>query len=232
MSFTFKKAIWDNDIVTVKKMIDEGFDVNNHGITAINSVMDSYLCDCCETNRLHKQKDPLAGLEIAKLLLKHGAHPDGRGSSLINTIDTVVSHGFIELFQLLVQHGIKLSEHPYLLFNAHTIPMAELLIKNGIDINQRWNDGSTVLIRTIVQTDDLEYITFLLNSSDLYAVNNNNETAFHIASVWSDLEFVTYLVNNYYDVHRCNTIKKLVDDDNENQAADIKAYLKKELSNI
>lgn len=42
MSFTFKKAIWNNDIVKVKKMIDEGFEVNNHGITAINSVMDSY----------------------------------------------------------------------------------------------------------------------------------------------------------------------------------------------
>ena len=56
VEFVFRKAISDNNIDKVKAMIDDGFDVNKHGKTGINTVMTSYLCECCETNRLHKNK--------------------------------------------------------------------------------------------------------------------------------------------------------------------------------
>lgn len=228
----FRTAVRENNIIKVKTMIQEGFDVNDHGKTAINTIKTSYLSECCETNRLNKKNDPLAGLEIAELLLKNGALPNGRGSSIINPLNTAVSHGFIELVELLVQYGIKVIDDPYLLFNAHTIPMAKYLIENGIDINKRWNDGSTVLIRNICQTDDREYLTFLLNHSDLYAVNQRNETAFHIAALWCDLEFVKFLLKDYYDIYKCNQIKDIIDKNHEDQARNVRVYLKKVLSSV
>lgn len=220
----FRVAVQKDNLTMAKMILATGFDVKDHGMTAINTEKKPYLEECCEANRVidAKEGEPIPGVEMATLLLENGADPQ-RGFM------TAVAHGFIELVELLVTYGVNPKEQPVAMFNAYTVPMFELLAKHGADINARWNDNATPLIRSVVQSGDEKVLTYLLKNSDLYAVDDRGYTAFHIAALYGKVKRLQFLLN-YYDIHKCEAIKPLIDESHEDQTNTLREYLQKKLS--
>ncbi|QEF99032.1 Ankyrin repeats (3 copies) [Stieleria maiorica] len=121
-----KRAAFDGDLDTVRRLVESGVDVNateSHGSgTLLNfhpHITEYLLAMGADPNRQANEHGAsvLAGLcyvnqvECARLLLQHGAVPD-RGRD--ETLETPLHHGLagdagVELVELLIRHGADLN---------------------------------------------------------------------------------------------------------------------------
>jgi ankyrin repeat protein len=92
-------------------------------------------------------------LQIAKLLAEHGADVNAADESGYTALHSAASSGFVGCVRLLVERGAKVNSQdnllgwtPLMRACAHNdAESAELLIKNGADINVRDREGRTIL---------------------------------------------------------------------------------------
>jgi len=119
-------AVWNNDFNLVKKLINEGADVNIKGKF--------------DNTPLHDAKS----VEVAELLVKNGA-----GVNINNSVDSTPLHYAmsVEIAELLIKNGADV--HAANIFDntplhyAKNVEIAELLVKNGADINvKNWRGES------------------------------------------------------------------------------------------
>lgn len=109
--------------------------------------------------------------EIVRILLTHGANPNLREITGVNSqnervpedtpLAAAVNINSIESVRLLMQHGVRLAEHPYALHLAPSIEMIRFLLDHGAAIDGRDANGATYL-HTAVSNEEIEDIARLL----------------------------------------------------------------------
>ena len=89
-------------------------------------------------------------VEIARLLLDHGADIHYQTERSEYALKVAVRHGYTKLIHLLLEHGAHTDvlDHegkPLLMF-ARDVPTAQLLLDRGVPVNQQDNDGMCPLL--------------------------------------------------------------------------------------
>lgn len=223
-----KIAIENDNLELVKFFTDLGVDLThyeNHNMPFLSYCNEPYRC-----RDEKKMYEVLPGIKVASYLLIKGADPNGRSEARSNPLESALSHDFVELAALLINHGAKLITnndvtHP-ILANANSIEMAKLLIAHGADVKQQSQSGYTPLIDA-VNNRNKKLIEFFINEgADLYAIDENENTAFHMV-IWDEnINFLNYLLQ-FYDIRRCNDIKSVLFENLDNK--NIITFLKDKL---
>ena len=136
----------------------------------------------------------LAGkhFRTADLLRLSGAHPDVRGDFLKTPLHDVAYRGDLEIIHKLVEYNADLNAVDAFgytpLFQASTnsyprsLDAVRLLLKQGVEVNVRTDDGSTAL-HTASINGTLEMVRMLLeHGANVEAENDQGETAHRLAS--------------------------------------------------
>lgn len=181
------EAISANDIVTVKKLLQQGVDPNskickrNNDALIFASFEKIYftLPPTSSNNQFQKSYTLVAKQEYLSLLLEYGADPN-----VINS----VGHSPLELAIVWCMPKV-----------------VKLLLNNGADPNVEDESGVTPLIRAVIlgiqdarpMLDKLEIINYLIESgSSIDAQTQNGKTALMYATGNSRIEIVDLLISS------------------------------------
>jgi ankyrin repeat protein len=166
------EAVRKNDAAGVRALLDE----NPNLYSDSHRVDISYLLLSAVQN---------GNLEIAEILVSHGADANAMGYYGRSPLHLAASSGNVE--------------------------MAKLLVSKGANINTKGENGAPPLLTTIVlmsragfsergcrEREKLKAVAVFLISkgADVNAVNKNDETALHFAAMAHDRELVTLLVSH------------------------------------
>ncbi len=140
-------AIKAENVEQVKQLLAD--EVNSNSFSQVSETSDDY--DTALGLAVDRKN-----VEIAKLLLEHGANVNKNSfnvdeglSSPISNFDWAVNNEDLEMMKLLAAHNADLglsSDQPYLGKNAEIL---NFLIKNGYDINARDEKGMTALTEAV-----------------------------------------------------------------------------------
>jgi hypothetical protein len=147
------EAIRKGDMKFVRKLVDDGADVNHHDLRHGRPVIYAVKTRQLDTVRLLVEHGAsLAGtlnlasrdddLELARFLLSLGANADGD-------------------FGLPPNHVVPVVDRYPPLFECQSVPMARLLIEAGCDLDALDSRGYSVLHRIVARTNDEELLLFL-----------------------------------------------------------------------
>ena len=154
----------------MKKLIDNGWDVNYGEVLPLSIAVGSY---CMLQDSL--------SLEIVKLLLKNGANVNGvEMNSCVSPLFIAVERNDTLMVNLLIKAGACVSVKNFVgstpLFaecNNKSADIAYILIKNGANINERDYDNRTPLFEAVWNVN-FEIVSFLLqNGADVNAKSSH-----------------------------------------------------------
>ena len=125
-------------------------------------------------------------VEIARVLLKHGADTEARDDSDFSPLERVTHHGPAELAQVLLEHGADVNAQDegrctplYWASVAGCLAVVQVLLSHGADVTARCMDNQTPLHRV----EDEEVARLLLeHGAGANALNINNRMPLHHAS--------------------------------------------------
>jgi ankyrin repeat protein len=125
-------------------------------------------------------------VEIARVLLKHGADTEARDNCDRSPLVWVALEGHVELAQVLLEHGADANSHDkerctplYWASGEGHLAVAQVLLSHGADVTAQCEDNQTALHRA----DEEEVARFLLeHGADPNALDINNQTPLHRVS--------------------------------------------------
>lgn len=210
LDYALKSAIERNNIDLVKLLLSCNIDLDD-----FEPYSKSYLTFCCEAYRIRDinvQYEIQPGIEIAKLLLSHGADPNGIDDDSSPLLEAV-SHNFYELINLLLENGATLEPGISVSHYVNTPEMFQFLVDKGVikDLNEiDISTAKTPLIYHTIQLN-IDLVKYLItNGANIYHTDIHKRTAFHYA-LWSEnLSFIDYLLK-HYDVKKCHEISSVFD---------------------
>ncbi len=140
-------------------------------------------------------------LNMVKYLVENGADIDSEALTVTRNL---------EIFEYLLEKGnVDINSVGYLGMTALSLSsieegdfeMFKYLLKKGVDVNVKNDDGSTALMVASLY-GNLEMVKYLIeNGADINAKDNDGSTALIYASKWANLEEVEYLVKNGADIN-------------------------------
>lgn len=208
-------AIEKNQVEMVQLFLQKGIDANPayYGVA-------SFLNACSEAYRCRDEsKNDFPGLETAKLLLAAGAGPNGEDCEGISPFKNAISHDFLALADLLLEHGAEIEyqdSFPPGIFCGNTPAAIDYLLSKGVSINTTDSRGRSRLIYAIEQSE-LDLISFLMSKNiDIYLTDNEGYTALHHAAISENLKVLRILLP-VYDIEKANRIFPLANLGNEQQ---------------
>lgn len=182
--------IWveKNDLSAVTMLLDLGADVN-----AINEAELSVLVVCIETG----------SLEMARLLLEHGADPDWAASCIPPIFHAIRKHR-ADLAELLLRYhanpNLRGDCDEWALFVAITMDdyfIAKLLLEHGADPNVDDSGGDSLhyLIYAEMEVEAIKYYRLLSEfGADLLRLDANLNHPIFLANKRNDQEVVNYFI--------------------------------------
>jgi ankyrin repeat protein len=128
----------------------------------------------------------LEHVEIARVLLKHGADTEARDNSDFSPLEQVANNGHAELAQVLLEHGADANARDktrctplYWASGIGQLAVAQVLLSHGADAAAQCEDNRTPLH----QAKEEEVVRLLLeHGADANALDIKNRTPLHCAS--------------------------------------------------
>jgi len=142
----------------------------------------------------------LGNVEIARVLLKHGADTEARDVGDYSPLEYVAQTGHVELVQVFLEHGADANAQDedgftplYLALAAGQLEVARVLLSHGVDVNARNKNNWALLHRA----ENEETARFLLeHGADANALGIDNRTPLHnvsecgyVGAAWALLEY-------------------------------------------
>ena len=156
-------------------------------------------------------------LEVAELLLTHGADVNARGLLSMTALHSASLSNFLEVAELLLTHGadVNAKTTDYVLAgetalhfasSSNALEVAELLLTHGADVNAKTTGGTMAAGRTALhsasRSNALEVAGLLLtHGADVNAKDEDGGTALHSASFNNSLEVAGLLLTHGADVN-------------------------------
>jgi len=146
-------------------------------------------------------------IEVAQVLVGHGAGPTARDIHGIDPLHLASFHGYMEVVQLLVEHGADPTVQDNDGFTALQlasqkghVEVARFLFEHSADPTAQNGSGSTSL-HLASQNGHLEIVQFLVeHGADLTVEGEDGCTPLHLASQNGHLEIVQFLVEHGADL--------------------------------
>ena len=124
-------------------------------------------------------------VEIARVLLKHGADIEARDCKDYSPLDHVAREGYVELAQVLLEHGADVNAQGiqrctplYWASNEGQLAVAEVLLSHGADVASQCKNKETALHRANGEVARL----LLEHGADENALDFKNQTPLHLPS--------------------------------------------------
>jgi len=214
MDYALKKAITEDLYDIVQFFIEQKVDLDQ-----FKPYGESYLVYCCEAYRNlgGKEMDIVPGIRIAKLLIENGANINSAEKSHF-PLDRAISCDFIEMVELLFESGVKIPEKctdEYFMDRVRSVEMAKLLVSKGFKTSFEGFDSVSpnalfFHIDCLAEKNEELIRYFIETGIDLYALNSEGLTAFHVAISGTSIKYIEFLLQ-FFDFEKCNTIKPLLD---------------------
>ncbi|XP_068134225.1 ankyrin repeat and KH domain-containing protein 1-like isoform X2 [Hyperolius riggenbachi] len=184
------EACSDGDVNAVRKLLNEGRNVNEH-----TEEGDSLLCLACSAGyyelaqvllAMHANVEdrgnkgditPLMAaasggfVDIVKLLLAHSADVNAQSSTGNTALTYACGGGYVDVVQVLLKEGANIEDHNE---NGHTplmeaasaghIEVAKVLLENGAGINTHSNEFKESALTLACYKGHLEMVRFLLEA--------------------------------------------------------------------
>ena len=202
------KASRNGDVVTIKRLLSEGVDVNFKDDNEMTSLMFASV-----------YSNNTSSLEIVKLLLDNGANVNDKNnkghSSLMISSEHSNSTSSLETVKLLLDNGADVDAKSNqgatsLMFASRysTRETVKLILDRGANINAKSNIGSTSLMfasRTSNSTSSLEIVKLLLDrDANVNDKDNKENTSLMVAANYinttSSIETIELLLERGADL--------------------------------
>ena len=144
-------------------------------------------------------------LELALILLKHGADMEARDASDWSPLELAITGGHVALTRVLLEHGANVNAQDkkrrtplYLASDWGKPAVARVLLGHGADVNARDKDNETPLHRA----KGREVAQILLeHGADANAMESRNRTQLHVASENGRVGLVQVLLEHGLDAN-------------------------------
>ena len=112
---------------------------------------------------------------VVKSLIEHGAEINIRDKKhKMTPLDRAVSMGHVEMVKLLINNGADAMNEALRLSIVHkNVRIAEMFLKNGVDINHMNEDGDTAL-HCATKWSNIDTVQLLLNYGANVNIENND----------------------------------------------------------
>ena len=132
----------------------------------------TYIQNACEQIGKNLQNNQTI---VVKSLIEHGAEINIRDKKhKMTPLDRAVSMGHVEMVKLLINNGADAMNEALRLSIVHkNVRIAEMFLKNGVDINHMNEDGDTAL-HCATKWSNIDTVQLLLNYGANVNIENND----------------------------------------------------------
>lgn len=202
-------AAQEGHLDIVKLLLDAGANVNAYDEFGNTALISAVTTSCYYRDDEYKCTDEKKKIEIVKLLLDAGANPNLSNKGGVSAVTIAANNGYKEISQLFVKSG-KVEDTLLTASLRGDVKAVKEFIKKGANVNEKDNNGFTILMLTARQNNP-EIIKLLLDAgADVNYVSNEGSfadkyTALALAAGNNRVENVKLLLAAGADVNiECN----------------------------
>lgn len=192
---------------------------NGHDINANGKLGETLLSIAVKKNNI----------DLIKYLIKKGADVNLKEIEFKSPLGFAVNSNSIKIAKLLIANGAKLTSFDKRWLGCYAVPIVDLLIKNGLDIDYITQEDLTILHQAVLY-NNFKLVDYLIkNGANVNTVTKNGVTPLH-TSTYGDkrlkLNIVQNLVENGADINaKTKTGESPLYLANKNRRKDIVDYL-------